>query len=197
MKKFIVYNLNIDPDQIPSLDSDMIMCSLEKGDMLSPLEEILRSQLTLNMLILTLVIVLLVLIFNRYVLVFNMKMINNFNDKYMPEKYKHIIKNYITKGIEFNNIFMFYMFIFNTIVIILLILLNIYVSYELSHNTDAYVQVYNYLHNKNSIILALSINSYKIKNEIRQYSTGDLKPLDLDKQEKATHSPPCYAVRST
>jgi len=139
---------NVDPDKIPSPDGDEIRCPLEQGDMLSPLEEILRSQLTLNILILILVIIFLILIFNRYVLKFNLNMITKFNDRYVADKYKYLIINYTSKGLDFNSKFIFIMFIINTIFILLLLLLNIYISLELSNNTENYVQVYNHLHNK-------------------------------------------------
>ena len=99
-------------------------------------------------------------------------MIINFNEKYVPEKYKHIIINYTSKGVELDRKFILFMFIFNSIIIVLLQILNIYVSLELSNDTDSYVQVYNHLHNKESIILALTLNSYNNKNSSYQSTSN-------------------------
>ena len=141
---------NPDIDRIPSPDDNMFNSALESGDLQSPLEIILDSQLTLNILLLVLVISLIIIMLNIFVLNTNINIINSYIIKYLPNKYTDKYKNYIEKGKEYNTMFMLVMFIINSILLILFILINIILSYELSNNTDDYVSVYNYIHNNKS-----------------------------------------------
>jgi hypothetical protein len=159
---------NPDIDRIPSPDDNMFNSALEYGDLQSPLEIILESQLTLNILLLVLVISLIIIMLNIFVLNKNINLINSYIIKYLPNKYKDKYNNYIEKGKDYNNMFMMVMFIINSILLILFILINIILSYELSNNTDDYVSVYNYIHNNKSSLLILTfisgINNNKNKN---------------------------------
>ena len=140
----------------------LIVCvyTIERGDNLniSPLEELLGYQLTLNVLIIILIIFMLYILFNRYILKYNVKFII-----YLVQKFDYFmfankstratdwIKHKLNKGIDYNNSFMFILFIINSILLVINLLLNFYVSAELYGNIDYYVKVYNEIQGNKSI----------------------------------------------
>ena len=138
--------------------SCFINCVLERGDYpnISPLEELLTYQLTLNVLIFISMILFLFIIFNKNILKYNLNfirfLVKNL-DKYMlankSTRATDWINNKFNKGIDINNRFLFIMFILNSIVLIIILFLNFYISAELFGNIDKYVTVYNYIHGKN------------------------------------------------
>jgi hypothetical protein len=137
-------------ERIPSPDNIFINSVLEKNEQInienSPLEVLLTSLFTLNVLTLLLIIILLILIFNRYILHFNLDLILSLIEKYMPNKLKELIKKKVNKGIDYNNKFILIMFIVNSIILIIILLMSIFVSAELAYNINDYVTVYNHIH---------------------------------------------------
>jgi hypothetical protein len=65
----------------------------------------------------------------------------------MPNKLNDKFKNMVNKGIDYNNKFIFIMFIINCILLIVISLINIFVSAELLIKIDDYVSVYNHIKN--------------------------------------------------
>jgi hypothetical protein len=138
---------NIDIGRIPSpdIDDSFIFSVLEKNDIISessPIEILLTSIFGFNVLILILNIIILINIFNRYVVKFNLELVSYLVDKYVPLNYRDRIKNYLTKGTNYNNNFLFYFFIFNCIILIIFLIINIYLSAELLVRIDEYCKIY-------------------------------------------------------
>jgi hypothetical protein len=126
----------------------------------TPLENLITSLFTLNIFILFLTISLLFLIFNRYIILYNLEFISTLIEKYLPNKFNGILKTKINKGIDYNSRFIFIMFTVNSILLILILLLSIFICAELLVKIDDYVTVYNQLHiNKSFICLFLGINN--------------------------------------
>jgi DNA-dependent RNA polymerase len=179
-----------DIDTIPSPDDIMINSALEYGDLKSPLEMILEGQLTLNILLLILVIFLIYILLNIFVFSQNINIINNYIIKYLPIKYKDVYNKYVDKGKEYNTRVMVVMFIINSIILILFILMNILISYELNNNIDDYVIVYNHIHENEKLLLILTTikaikNKYKNNNYIgsRLYSSINVENNKINIKE--------------
>jgi hypothetical protein len=174
-----------DPDinRIPSPDlENIIQNPLEIGDT-SPLETILTSIFAFNVFILLLTIIILYLIFNRYILHFNLDLITSLFDKYMSHKINERFKSWLKKGTNYNNRFIFIMFIVNSIVLIFLILLNIIFTADLLVKIEDYVNVYNFIHGnngKNSIIFLIVSNiTINSKNIPLTYSKRSISTKDF------------------
>ena len=90
--------------------------------------------------------------------------------KYLPNKYIDWFKKYSTSSIKYNDKFTKIMFIYVSILLILLKLGNLYVTAELYNNIDDYVLVYNHIKGikKGSIFILLSLKSKNLKqNKIK------------------------------
>jgi LAGLIDADG endonuclease len=142
-------------ERVPSPDINIINSPLEINDDTIPLEVLLNSLYSLNILELFLFLILLFLIVNRYFYKFNMENIYNLIRKIMPVKFMIWYLKSVNKSIEYNTKFTNIMFIIIIILLIVIKLGNLYISFELSINTDNYVQVYNHLKNttKTSILI--------------------------------------------
>jgi LAGLIDADG endonuclease len=165
--KAISKNLNIseaikksrygDPniERVPSPDTNIINSPLEINDDTIPLEVLLNSIYSLNILELFLFVILLLLVVNRYFYKFNMENFSNLIRKILPVRFMIWYLKSVNKSIEYNTKFTNIMFIIIMILLIIFKLGNLYISYELKFNTDNYVEVYNYLKNstKTSILI--------------------------------------------
>lgn len=138
-------------ERIPSPDLDIINCSLEANENITPLEVLLNSLLSLNLLELLLFVILLLLVINRYFFKFNMENISKIISKIMPVKFMIWYKKSVDKSIHYNTKFTNIMFIIIIILLIIIKLGNLYICTELSLNTENYVQVYNHLKNSTKI----------------------------------------------
>ena len=137
---------DLDIDQMASPESFIINSPLEDGDLIrSPLEQLLSYSYALNILIILLVFIFLFIIFNRYVLYNNLKFILNTIEKYMPTTIYLNLQKRISQGINYNNKFILIIFIFNSILLFILLIMNLYVTSELILNIDEYVKVYNHI----------------------------------------------------
>ena len=112
----------------------------------------------INLLIFVLLCSLIILLFNRYVLHGNLNYLISFLEKYISNKYIPTLKGQINKGMNYNNKFIFFIFTINGILLLILLFLNIYVTAELVVNIDSYVNVYNLIHSKKSIICIISMS---------------------------------------
>jgi hypothetical protein len=137
---------NPDPDVIPSPDDDMIRCPLENGDFISPLEELLRAQLGLNVLSLFLIFIIIYIVLSMFLYNKNINFISKFLP--LPAKFKEKFTNFLERGANFNAKFMLVMLILCSINLIVIILINIFVSAELTLHTEEFVTVYNHFKNK-------------------------------------------------
>jgi len=138
-----------DSDKLPNPDDSFINNPLEIGDS-SPLESLLFDMFILNVLLLILFIIFIVIIFNRYMLQFNSRFISSLVDKFMPDKIKLWFNKSLNLGIDYNSRIMFIIFLVNSITLLLILLLNIYVSAEVYNNISDYITIYNYLHSNKS-----------------------------------------------
>lgn len=138
-----------DPDitRIPSPESDLINSPLEAMENFSPLEVLLNSLVTLNILELMLYIILILLLINKYFYPFNINNISKIINKFMPLSFINWYTKYTNKSIDYNNRFTQIMFISVTILLLLFKLGNLYITAELSLKIDDYVLVYNHLKN--------------------------------------------------
>jgi hypothetical protein len=142
IKKSIKNSPHANPDinRVPSPDIGTrgfnINDPLEVGDMSSPLTELLDVILSFNVLELILIILLLYILLYQSIL----KYVN----KFIPTKY-HNLKTILEKGVDINTKFLNIMLVIVIVLLLIFKLANIFFSYELSHNIDSYVNVYNYI----------------------------------------------------
>jgi hypothetical protein len=135
-------------DIIPSLEPNIINSTLENNDLTSPLQDLLIYSFALDICILLSIVTLLVIIFNRYVYSFNLNFINSILNKYIHIKWSNWFNKKLNTGIDYNNKFVLIMFIINSIGLILMIFLKIFITSELLVNIDSYIAVHNYIHCK-------------------------------------------------
>ena len=139
-------------DRVPSPDPFFVPSVLESSEIESPLEVLLSSQLTLNILIWVLLFSFLYLLFSTYVLRGNIVLISNLFNKYMPITFNIFLNKAIQRVSSINSVasdkLIFTLFIINMFLLIILLSLNTYVSIELVNNIESYVRVYNNLKGK-------------------------------------------------
>jgi hypothetical protein len=139
-------------DRVPSPDPFFVPSVLESSEIESPLEVLLSSQLTLNILIWVLLFSFLYLLFSTYVLRGNIVLISNLFNKYMPITFNNFLNKAIQRVSSINSFasdkLIFTLFIINMFLLIILLSLNTYVSIELVNNIESYVRVYNNLKGK-------------------------------------------------
>jgi hypothetical protein len=143
---------HVNSDTIPCPDSYFVPSVLETSEITSPLETLLANQLTLNILVWVLLFSFLYLLFSTYILRGNIVLLSKFFYKYLPSICNIYLNKYIQKITSINstvtNNYIFILFIINMFLLIIILLLNTYVSMELTNNIDSYVNVYNYLKGK-------------------------------------------------
>jgi hypothetical protein len=150
----------VDPDKLPSPTDTFIPSVLDKCELITPLEELLKYQLIINILILFLIIIFIVLLFNKLFISSNILISfikNNFN-KDIVLKFDF----YRIKIEKFNNSFFIILFSINSFVLIFNILLSIFISSELIFNLESYIIVHNDIKNSlctNFILLGGLSNS--------------------------------------
>lgn len=132
------------PDRIPSPDTNMINSALELGDLKTPLGEILNSLLLLNNIELILILFLLYLLCFNYIQSIVIKIISILINKYLPSKSNRFNK-YLEKGNNYNTKSQIATGVVILLVLIVLKLMNIYFTGEISIKLDDYVLVYNYI----------------------------------------------------
>jgi hypothetical protein len=139
-------------DRVPSPDPFFVPSVLESSEIESPLEVLLSSQLTLNILIWVLLFSFLYLLFSTYVLRGNIVLISNLFNKYMPITFNNFLNKAIQRVSSINsfasNKLIFTLFIINMFLLIILLSLNTYVSIDLVNNIESYVRVYNNIKGK-------------------------------------------------
>jgi hypothetical protein len=139
-------------DRVPSPDPFFVSSVLDSSEIESPLEVLLSSQLTLNILIWVLLFSFLYLLFSTYVLRGNIVLISNLFNKYMPITLNIFLNKAIQRVSSINSVasdkLIFTLFIINMFLLIILLSLNTLVSIELVNNIESYVRVYNYLKGK-------------------------------------------------
>lgn len=134
-------------DEIQSPVNDFINSMLEKGDMLSPLEQLLRCQLGLNVLMLTKIFILIMIIYNKLFISSGFSIFSKlFNLPIWPSSFKLIINRFNSlfyKMSHFNNRFFYILFIIISLALIFDIFLSIYIIGELNTNLQEYIDLYN------------------------------------------------------
>lgn len=85
------------------------------------------------------------MLFNRFVLTSNLELISFLFEKYTSNNINQWFKNKKDKGIDYNNSFIFIMFIVISIMLIVFLFITLFISSELIVNIDSYVNVYNHL----------------------------------------------------
>jgi hypothetical protein len=139
-------------DMVTSPDPFFVPSVLESSEIESPLEVLLSSQLTLNILIWVLLFSFLYLLFSTYVLRGNIVLISNLFNKYMPITFNIFLNKAIQRISSINSVasdkVIFTLFIINMFLLIILLSLNTYVSIELVNNIESYVKVYNFIKGK-------------------------------------------------
>ena len=129
---------------------DFINSPLENGDYTSPLQDLLLSSLVLDIISLLLLIIVIIIIFNRYILSFNLNLINKIVNKYLPINIRNWFNNKLNTSLDFNNKFVLFMFIFCSLLLICILCFKIFVTSELFMNINSHIEVHNYYHSKKS-----------------------------------------------
>ena len=143
-------------DRIPSPDPNIINSPLE-NDITSPLQDLLLYSFILDILILIVLISILVIIFNRYIVKYNLTLINYIINKYIPIKIRNWFN--INIGIDFNNTYVLFIFIIITILLCFFILLKLLIISILLVDIDRFINGHLYIHggdHKSSIVLFIS-----------------------------------------
>ena len=114
-------------------------------DNLTPIEELTHILYIVNIFIILSILCIIYILFILY-LVKN----HERTGEYLPNKYtSSTVKMYINKLVSLTGKnyerFAYFMLFYFTLLIILLLLVNLYISYELRHNLEDYIIVYNYL----------------------------------------------------
>ena len=121
---------NSNPDRIPSPEPSFINSTLENtiGEITSPLQDLLMYSFALDIITLLFNLIILLIIFNRYIYSFNLNFINFIITKYISIKIKNWYNKHLNTNIDDNNKFVLFMFIFNSIFLVLVIFLKIFLS---------------------------------------------------------------------
>jgi hypothetical protein len=151
---------NLGPN-IPSSPTDFIIPSLlEKTELLSPLDKLIKTQLSLDYLLLLFLIVLTVLIFNKSFLT-NSKTTSILN-KILNENLSLKLENYKKIDIDiFNNLFFRVLFILIATSLIFNILINILINFELTLNLEYYIQSHENFKNSICFLFPLLVDLNK------------------------------------
>jgi hypothetical protein len=136
-------------DQIPSPTNDFISSFLDNSEISSPLEELLKCQLGLNVLMLIEIFILIISLINILYINKSFNILNKL-DKYLNITNK--FSYFINKTKNFNHNFFIVIIIIISISLIFNIFISIYISSELSINLQDYVDVHNYI--KKGLLLA-------------------------------------------
>ena len=137
-----------DENRIPSPDFNMINCVLEHSEIRTPLEGVLNNLVLLNVLELVIIIMLLFLIGYKYIYKFNIKYTSNLIGRFFPSW-----KTISEKSIQYNDKFIIIMFIYLSVLLILMKLGNILACGELLDKIDDFVLVYTEIKKKSLICL--------------------------------------------
>ena len=184
-------------ERIPSPDNNFSIHSmLESGETgeSSPLFILIRSELFLDIFILILVISFLVLIFNKYILNYNLDLISNFVSKKSKRLHDWLISTNIkNKSNFYNNKLFFMLFIANSLLLIYMLFLKIYVTSVLFLNLDEYVQ--EHINITNSILLCISL---KPNTKLSPIYHNKMEYSNTSEQDKFNNLPiPNLSLTST
>jgi hypothetical protein len=179
-------------DRVPSPDRQIMDSPLESGDGSIPLIDLLESLVSLNMIELYLIISLILILFNQNIIDLYIKIVSKILNKYISIKYQNKIMNILNISKENNKKYNNILLIIIISILILIKLVNLFVSYHLYDKIDDYILVYNHLKNidKNSILLLvfnnkLSIkNSFKLNNKYTNYSSKTVVNKNTDAKLK-------------
>jgi hypothetical protein len=131
-------------NRIPSPDLFVANSPLESNDVSTPLEQLLGVIVSYQMLELFLLFLLFFLLFIKFFYKKNTDLVSLFVNKFMPNKFVIWYNNIMQWSTDFNDKFNTILFIFISILFILIKLGNIYACTELYSNIDTFVSVYNY-----------------------------------------------------
>ena len=134
-----IENISNTGDEIQSPVNDFIHSVLEKGDMLTPLEELLKCQLGLNVLMLVEIFILIMILYNKLFINSSFSIFN----KYLYPKLGDRFKSLSNKMNSFNDKFFYIIFIINCLCLIFAIFLSFIIIGSLNTNLQEYIDVYN------------------------------------------------------
>ena len=134
-----IENISNTGDEIQSPVNVFIHSVLEKGDMLTPLEELLKCQLGLNVLMLVEIFILIMIIYNKLFINSSFSIFN----KYLYPKLGDRFKSLFNKMNSFNDKFFYIIFIINCLCLIFAIFLSFIIIGSLNTNLQDYIDVYN------------------------------------------------------
>ena len=134
-----IENISNTGDEIQSPVNVFIHSVLEKGDMLTPLEELLKCQLGLNVLMLVEIFILIMIIYNKLFINSSFSIFN----KYLYPKLGDRFKSLFNKMNSFNDKFFYIIFIINCLCLIFAIFLSFIIIGSLNTNLQEYIDVYN------------------------------------------------------
>ena len=141
-----------DADRIPSpTDNTFISSLLDKGDIHSPLQDLLNIQIQLQIYLIIVIILFIALLFNKF-------LANR--AKYTLFKYINYFSNkdsYVVNNVEgFVNKYFKTMFILLSVLAIFLISVNFLISCEINYRLDEYIRVHNDIFK--SILVGISLD---------------------------------------
>ena len=131
----------MDPYKLQSPTDYFVPSLLDTPELVSPLEELIRYQFILNLLIFFSIVILIALLFNKMFLSNNIfvSFLTRFFNKDIVLKFN----TYRIKIDNFNNNFFFLLFGINSITLLFNIFLSLVISWELSFNLDYYIITHN------------------------------------------------------
>lgn len=139
------------------------------NDITSPLQDLLLSIFSINIVVFILFIILLLLFLNKIIFNYNINFISSFITKYCSTETKQRIDKIFNKNksISFNEKFFKLTFIIISISIIFFLIINIFFSFELLTKIEDYVIVYNEIHKKYSFLFFTVSYKYLIRRILK------------------------------
>lgn len=157
--------------------------SNNKNELDIPLKNILDGQLVLLVICLLVLILIIYFLFSLFLLN-NIKYRNTIStlvDKVLPTKYKNSFNKLFDNSRDISAKVSYTLLGINLILLFLLLLFNIYVTFELSNNLDDYITVYNYITGNNSkslILMSFLKNNISLNFNLREFLKS-LSTLEL------------------
>ncbi len=138
------------PDSIPSpTDNTFISSLLEKGELQSPLQELLNIQILLQVYLIIVILLLFVLMFNKFFANYSLfKFISKYTNK--DSKINKVVNDFVEK-------YFIFMFIFLTLLGVYLVFLNLLISCEVTYRLDDYIRVHNDIFKNSLLVISLNL----------------------------------------
>lgn len=160
----------LNQDSLPSpTDNTFISSLLEKGELQSPLQELLNIQIEIQIYLIIVIFLLFALIFNKFFANYSMfKLITKYSNK--DSKVNKVVTGFVDKYFKI-------MFIFLSLLGIYLVFLNLIITCEITYRLDDYILVHNDIFKDSLLVLSLKICRNNTRDFSNSYHSGKGKTI--------------------